>query len=141
MEKIKLSRFRPGKTGLQKALGDLEAEIMELVWKEEEASVRDIHRLLEKKRDIAYTTVMTVMGRLAEKGLLEKEKLGKMYLYRPALSEEEFNRSITGSSLSGLKGDLAQATLAYFVDNLSSADDETLAELERMIQEKRKSLK
>lgn len=140
MEKIKLSRFRPGKTGLQKALGDLEAEIMELVWKEEEVSVRHIHQLLEKKREIAYTTVMTVMGRLADKGLLKKEKLGKMYIYQAALSEEEFNDSMAGSILSGLGGDLTRATLAYFVDNIST-DEETLAELERMIKEKRKRFK
>lgn len=140
MEKIKLSRFRPGKKGLQKALGDLEAEIMELVWKETEVSVRHIHQLLEKKREIAYTTVMTVMGRLAEKGLLKKEKLGKMYLYQAALSEEEFNQSMAGSILSGLGGDLTRATLAYFVDNIST-DEETLDELEKLIKEKRESLK
>lgn len=140
MGKITLSRFRPGKAGLQKALGDLEAEIMELVWQEQEVCVRDVHRLLGRERDIAYTTVMTVMGRLSDKGLLEKEKAGKMYLYRPALTKEEFHRSIAGSIINGLGDELAKASLAYFVDNLSEADESTLVELENLIKEKRKKL-
>lgn len=141
MEKIRLNRIRPEKEGLQKALGDLEAEIMELVWRECEASVGDVLRLIGQKREIAYTTVMTVMGRLAEKGLLKKEKIGKMYLYRPAVSQEEFSRSIARLILRGLGNDLTRATLAYFVDNLSSEDEEALVELEKLIQEKRKGIK
>jgi len=140
MEPVKFNRFRPGKKGLQKALGDLEAEIMELVWREKEVCVRDVHYQIGLERDIAYTTVMTVMCRLSEKGFLKKEKAGKMYLYRPALSKEEFHRSIAGSIISGLGNELAKASLAYFIDNLPETDETSLAELEELIKAKRKKL-
>lgn len=133
--------FRPREKGLAKVLGDLETAIMEVVWEMGKASVRDIYDTLRGKRKIAYTTVMTVMCRLSDKGLLEKEKVGRMYLYRPALSEEDFHRSIAGSLISGLGTKLARASLVYFVDNLTKTDAATLGELEKLIKEKRKDLK
>ena len=64
--------FRFNQTGLRKFLGDLECEIMELVWKKAAptVTVREIYDILRHERQIAYTTVMTTMVRLAEKGLL-----------------------------------------------------------------------
>ena len=63
-------RFRPEKEGLRAALFDLEADIMEVVWTKgwKEFAVADVHRELERERDIAYTTVMTTVGRLHGKG-------------------------------------------------------------------------
>src|SRR5680860_1755722 len=58
-----------GNEGLGQVLGDLEAEIMECMWDLGSASVRRVHECLQEDRNIAYTTVMTVMTRLAEKGL------------------------------------------------------------------------
>ena len=64
--------FRYNQVGLRKFLGDLECEIMELVWKKANptVTVRDIYDALRQQRQIAYTTVMTTMVRLSEKGLL-----------------------------------------------------------------------
>jgi len=140
MEHLKLSSFRPDKDGVKKALGDLEAEVMELMWERGEASVRDIHAALEKTREIAYTTVMTVMGRLAEKGLLIKEREGKLYRYHPSITKDDFSRSFIGSILSGLCKGLTGPALAYFVDHLAEEDEKIFQELEKLIQEKRKKL-
>lgn len=85
--------FRFNQKGLRKFLGDLEVEIMELVWAKANptVTVRDIHDLLQKKREIAYTTVMTTMARLAEKGILKiVDKAGLANCYAPAQSREEF---------------------------------------------------
>jgi hypothetical protein len=83
--------FDPRKKGLRKILGDLEADVMEAIWARGEATVHDVHeRLAGADRELAYTTVMTVMSRLAEKGLLERRKDGAAYLYMPAASKEEF---------------------------------------------------
>lgn len=138
MKEFKLSSFRPDAQGLRKALGDLEADIMGIMWRKGKACVRDVCGSLEKEREIAYTTVMTVMSRLADKGLLGKEKEGKSYLYYPLVSKKEFNRSFVSSLLGGLGHELSASALAFFVDNLASEDEETLAELERLIHEKRK---
>ncbi|MDP2210900.1 MAG: BlaI/MecI/CopY family transcriptional regulator, partial [Candidatus Aquicultor sp.] len=74
MKRFKLGSFRPSESGVRKMLGDLEADIMELVWEKDLASVREIHGILERDREIAYTTVMTVMSRLAEKNILFQER-------------------------------------------------------------------
>src|SRR5690349_7256712 len=61
--------FDPWKKGLRKILGDLEADVMEAIWALGQATVHDVHqRLADANRELAYTTVMTVMSRLAEKG-------------------------------------------------------------------------
>ncbi len=140
MKDFKLSSFRPRAQGLRKALGDLEAEIMEVMWKKGKACVRDVCSSLEKDRDIAYTTVMTVMSRLADKGLLAREKENKFYVYYPLISKKEFNRSFVNSLLAGLGHELSASALTFFVDNLNAEDEETLEELERLIHEKRKKV-
>lgn len=137
MKNFKVGNFRPSESGVRKALGDLEADIMELCWQRDISSVREIHEMLEQGREIAYTTVMTVMGRLADKGILRKEREGKQYLYAPAVSKEEFSQTMFMSLMKGFKADFGAQALAFFVENLTE-DNETLDELERLIQEKRK---
>ena len=86
-------------------LGDLERAVMEQVWlaaEEDRApvSVREVHELLGSSRSLAYTTVMTVMGRLAEAGLLTQERSGRAYRYSAAGSREE----LTASTMLELRG-------------------------------------
>jgi predicted transcriptional regulator len=73
-----------------KVFGSLEAQIMPIMWREERITVKQVHREIVKQRDIAYTTVMTTMVRLAEKGLLHRERDGQAYTYWPALSRQEY---------------------------------------------------
>jgi predicted transcriptional regulator len=61
-----------------------ELEIMKLVWRLENATVRDVYEALLERRKIAYTTVMTVMNTLETKGYLKKRRLDRAFLYRPA---------------------------------------------------------
>jgi predicted transcriptional regulator len=85
--------FRFNQVGLRKFLGDLECEIMELVWKNASptVTVREIYDILRHERPIAYTTVMTTMVRLAEKGLLRiVDKAGLANCYAPAETREQF---------------------------------------------------
>lgn len=76
-------------------LGPLEAEVMRLVWEIGEVQVDEVHSVLQKDREIAYTTVMTVMSRLSAKGLLTRRKQGRAYLYTAARDREE----VAGSTL------------------------------------------
>jgi BlaI family transcriptional regulator, penicillinase repressor len=61
-----------------------ELAIMKVVWRLDQATVRDVYETLRTKRDIAYTTVMTMMKILEEKGYLKKTRVDRAYLYRPA---------------------------------------------------------
>ena len=81
--------FKLNKKGKMSALGNLEEEIMEILWLAKEATVREVHDRLSEEREIAYTTVMTVMGRLSEKDYLRKEKDGKSHIYVISISKKE----------------------------------------------------
>jgi predicted transcriptional regulator len=115
-----ISVFRPDRPGIRKVLGDLEAEIMELVWSRPEGSgttVRDVfevlyeRRLNDERRRIAYTTVMNTMARLAKKNFLRVEKHDLAYLYFPNQTQQEFVSRFVGHILENLYVNFLGATL------------------------------
>lgn len=68
-------------------LGELERAVMEVLWgRADAATVRDVHAALADSRDIAYTTVMTVLDRLAKKGVVSRRLEGRAWLYVPEYS-------------------------------------------------------
>ena len=131
--------FHPEKKGLRKILGDLEADVMDIVWSAPAVTVREVHRKLENRREVAYTTVMTVMSRLAEKGLLDKVKEGAVLVYRARCTREEFTQSTVGRVVRELIDDFAAPTISQFVDSMDDEDPETIDELARLIERKRKA--
>jgi predicted transcriptional regulator len=78
-----------GKRGPVLELAPLELDCMNMLWPAGEATVRDIREALAPIRPRAYTTIMTIMDRLAHKGVVERRKVGKAYVYRPNLTEEQ----------------------------------------------------
>lgn len=130
--------FKPGKKGLGKVLGELEAKVMEEVWSRGTCNVRDVYEALRLKKQIAYTTVMTIMTRLTEKHLLVKEKEGQAFLYRPSVSKEEFSRGVASEVISGLLDGFGKGVISQLVAEVDKADPDVLAELERAIAEHRK---
>src|SRR6266566_1409697 len=115
-----ISVFRPDRPGIRKVLGDLEAEIMELVWSrpaDQGTTVRDVfeilyeRRLSADRRRIAYTTVMNTMARLAKKNLLRVEKQDQAYIYFPNLTQQEFVSRFVGRILENLYVNFSGATL------------------------------
>ncbi len=133
-------RLRPGKKGLELRLHDLEATIMDVVWGKQLSSfaVGDVLAILEKQRDIAYTTVMTTVTRLYEKGILERERDGKRYLYSPKLSREEFLQSTAREVLDEAVG--GHQAMAMLAEKVSEASAGELDDLEALIQKRREEL-
>lgn len=131
-----IADFRPGRKGLGKVLGKLEASVMEVVWQRGRVSVREVYEALSQERRLAYTTVMTIMARLAEKKFLCKEKQGHAYYYTPALSRNEFDSSVVGEVIDGLLDDYGEAAFAHFLDRLSKEDASRLEKLEKLIRER-----
>lgn len=106
--------FHPNRPGIRKVLGDLEAEIMELIWASPEGqgiAVREVFETLYERRSIAYTTVMSTMTRLAKKRLLRVEKDGQAYIYYPTFTQQEFVSRFVGHILEGLLVNFSGATL------------------------------
>jgi predicted transcriptional regulator len=76
--------------------GELEHAVMNILWSRSDSlSVREVHDLLSADRDLAYTTVMTVLDRLAKKGLATRHLSGRAWLYRPARTQvDELSASV-----------------------------------------------
>jgi len=70
----------------------LELQCLKALWELGEANVKDVRRLLAENRDLAYTTVMTVLDRLERRGGVRRRKLGRSFLYTPMLSRESLRR-------------------------------------------------
>lgn len=133
-------RVRPDRSGVAVRLHDLESAVMDAVWSRRwtEFSVADVHGALE--RDIAYTTVMTTVARLHNKGLLSRRRDGKRYLYAPVMSREAFLASTAKDVLERLGDGFANGPLALLAETVSKADHDTLAQLESMIRRRRREL-
>lgn len=120
-----------GYQDLDKVLGPLEAEVMRGVWEAEgPVSVRDLVERLNRQRPqpLAYTTVMTVMSRLAEKGVLSRRLEGRSYLYEATVEDA------AGIAVRNVMRDFGDAAMAHFVDE-ARADPGTLRRLERLLGE------
>ncbi|MBX7150967.1 BlaI/MecI/CopY family transcriptional regulator [bacterium] len=133
--------FDPRQTGLRKIFGDLEADIMEVLWNSGRLTVRDVFEKLKLKRRIAYTTVMTVMTRLAQKGVLKKIKDGNAFIYEPILTREIFTQTTSQTILKGLLSDFSLPLLSQFVDSLEKEDPQKIHELSKLIDAKLKKQK
>ncbi|WP_273699942.1 BlaI/MecI/CopY family transcriptional regulator [Actinomadura graeca] len=106
-----------------KGLGELERTVMEILWAREDAGIeaataRDVSRALAGDRDLAHTTVMTVLDRLAKKGFLERERDGRAWRYQPVASREGYVTELMLGALNET-GD-RDAALAHFVRSVSS---------------------
>lgn len=118
-------------------LGELEFAIMDFVWKKrKQVAVPDVQQHLLKTRDLAYTTTMTVVGRLHEKGLLNRSVERRPYTYWPAVSREDYSAGLMLGILSEL-GD-RKAVLARFVERIGAADAKLLEQLASKIRSKRR---
>lgn len=122
-------------------LGSLESEVMERMWRRGELSVRDLHAELAPR--LAYTTVMTTMDRLYKKGMLQRRKVGKAFLYVAALSEQEYQEQLA-QHLFGMvlhNGTNNGAVLSNFVDAVSDTDEKLLEHLDQLVKAKRRVLR
>jgi len=123
------------------ALGHLERQTLEEVWRRGETSVRDVFVSFDNR--IAYTTVMTTLDRLYKKGLLGRRKIGRAFLYSALVTSEEFEQRIAEDVIDGLLGRTSEGVepiLACIVDTISDKDRELLNELDRLVKQKRKDL-
>ena len=129
--------FRPDRPGIRKVLGDLEAEIMELIWSRADGqgtTVRDIFEILYERRRLAYTTVMSTMTRLAKKGLLRAEKSEHAYIYYPTLTQDEFISRFVGRILDDLLVNFSGVTMERLRD-LSESDPQAALRAQHLLEE------
>ena len=120
-------------------LTPLEFAIMKVLWRLDSATVRDVHEALKPSRGLAYTTVMTVMSRLAEKGLCERQKEGRAYYYTPVASQEKVAGSLLQALVRRLYAGATGKAIAQLLETEETVDDAELERLEALIRSKRET--
>lgn len=108
--------FRPEEKGLCKVFGELEAAIMSCLWARGQGAVSEVYKELITQREIAYTTVKTIMERLAEKGFLHCDSRQRAYIYTPTQSQAAFVRQVSDAVLSGLFEDFGATISAHLLE-------------------------
>lgn len=112
-----------------KILSDSESEIMEIIWCNGQTCVRDVLKELKKRKKVAYTTVMTVMSRLHEKGVLTR-KMNKSgaFVYEPISDKKTFVEKKAGKMIKGLLSEYGDVAVAQFLDVINSSKTPQSAE-------------
>ena len=115
-------------------LHELEAEVMEEVWSQGEASVRAVMDALNArtKKPRAYTTYMTIMARLHSKGLLIRRREGKTDFYRPAYSREEYADLRAQADVAAVVEAYGDMALGHFARQIAELDPKRRQALERL---------
>lgn len=110
--------------------GSLKRRVMDVMWAHTECTGKEVHELLCAERPMAYTTLMTIMNRLVERGVLERSMRGQTGVYRAATSKDEADAAELVDRLVSRYGALG---LAKFVERSSSAD--MLKQLHQLVEE------
>lgn len=135
----KTTRVRKNRVGVGSGLGELEADIMSVVWKLGSASVKDVFEQLYPEKRLAYTTIMTVMSRLANKGVLKQDRSGTAYIYTPNISQEDMaNKMISHVVDKVLGGNIIPAIVHLL--HRSEVDASEIERIKQMIEDKNKEL-
>ncbi|MCI1695073.1 BlaI/MecI/CopY family transcriptional regulator [Aneurinibacillus aneurinilyticus] len=135
---MSIKNFKYDEVGLKRFFGSLEAKIMELLWEADELSIKEVQQHLEKDKPVNFNTVMTVMNRLVEKGILKKRVQGRLSLFQPVQSKEEFMEEQSKKLTENLLDEFGGVVLNHMIDSLKEADQTLLDKLEQKIQQLKK---
>jgi predicted transcriptional regulator len=119
-------------------LGDLQLRIMQILWTRTEATVAEVHGSLAGERDLAYTTVATMLRKMEARGLVRHRLDGRSFVYRAAVREEAVSQGMADH----LVDRLFEGSLSEMVQHLLTTREvshEELSKLEKMITEMKKA--
>lgn len=118
----------------QHRLTDVEHELMTTLWAKGEGTVRDVQGALPEGRDLAYTSVSTVLRILEQKGVLKSKKDGQRHIYVPVLSKASYEKAALRQIVTTVF-DTPRSLVARLIDD-ESLSSEDLKELKKLLDER-----
>jgi len=116
---------------------DLELEILKVIWQRGEATVRQVYNDIRERREIAYTTVLTMMGVLERKSHLKKEAGERAYIYRPTRPQDEVVHSMVTDFVGRFFTGSAKNLMVHLVEDRGTPPED-LDEIETLVRDKRR---
>ncbi|MBI4557059.1 MAG: BlaI/MecI/CopY family transcriptional regulator [Candidatus Hydrogenedentes bacterium] len=114
---------------------ELELEILKILWREGPMPVRGVRQALAPSRKLAYTSVMTVMGIMAQKGYLRRSKHGTHFVYQPAITKQSTVRGIVRDVVDRVFDGSAAAAALHLVET-ADLDERELRAIRRILEQK-----
>jgi predicted transcriptional regulator len=96
-------------------LGELQHAIMTVLWQRGEATTADVHAALQRERGLAFTTIATMLRKMEEKGVVAHRAEGRLFVYRPTVTEDQVRRSMVGELVARLFDGDPRALVAHLV--------------------------
>jgi predicted transcriptional regulator len=132
--------YRMQEEGMNRFFGSLESRIMESMWESGDwMHVKQLRELLQKEYDYSVNTIMTVLNRLSEKGILEKQSTGrgrnKLAQFRVAVSKDSFISKQTRNVTEGLIKDFGEVIVTHMIDVMEEVDPDLLRKVQHKLQE------
>ena len=126
------------------SISNLEAEIMKIVWDKQEVTVREVHESMLKK-EIAvkesgftpYTTVMSTMTHLADRGVLTQKRVGKTFVYTAAMDKEQLSGSLIKTVANTLLDGTSRQLIFKFLSGVQQLSNENIEKLLEKLDEKK----
>ncbi|MBD7908805.1 BlaI/MecI/CopY family transcriptional regulator [Sporosarcina gallistercoris] len=137
---MRIRKFKINESGLNRFFGPLEAKILDVLWNDGERTIKEVQQVLEKEKPTNFNTVMTVMNRLTEKGILQKRPEGRSSLYKPVTSRTEFLNTQSKEMTNELMEEFGSVVVSHMLDALEDVDDDLVAQLEKKIKELKKDV-
>jgi len=116
------------------SLGPLEQAVMKCIWKMKICTARDVVNCLNTDRNIAYSTIQTIMTRLVDKNLLKRTLQGKTHTYEPKQKKKNILQSAISQAMSSFINKFGEDALMAFVDGLEDIPEKTRQKLIKKLQ-------
>lgn len=123
---------------MKQTFGALEQSVMDVIWRRDWATVREVVEQLRMRRRMAYTTIMTVMNRLTDHGILIRQPTSRnAFRYAARYSREEYSARASKQGIDELIRRYGDVAWAHFLDKLDRVPNEKLARLRRHLRQRR----
>ena len=114
---------------------ELELEILKVLWRDGRVPVRPVREALSEGRDLAYTSVMTMMNIMVEKGYLRRTKQGNGFVYEPTITQESTLKRMLRDTVNRLFDGSVSAAMVHLLDGSDLNEDE-LKEVQKIVRRK-----
>jgi len=135
---LDIKKFNYSGEGLSRFFGPLEAKILELLWEGEELSIKEVQQRLEAEKKVNFNTVMTVMKRLVDKGVLQKRTKGRTSFFKPIQSRDEFFEAQSKKLTENLLDEFGGVVITHMLDSLTDVDEKLMDQLEQKLKQLKK---
>ncbi|MGN7938385.1 BlaI/MecI/CopY family transcriptional regulator [Virgibacillus sp. 6R] len=133
-----IKKFNYSGEGLSRFFGPLEAKILELLWEGEELSIKEVQQRLEAEKKVNFNTVMTVMKRLVDKGVLQRRTKGRTSFFKPIQSRDEFFEAQSKKLTENLLDEFGGVVITHMLDSLTDVDEKLMDQLEQKLKQLKK---